>query len=134
MIELKATAELSHQFNDAKGKPLPHPLTTLTVKGELLPAAEVQHHILAALLNESNPPKVDVEFTNVNNVLSFTLTFEHDEDVVEAGRVSHALAVEARNSIPPITVAELKKRKEAAAKAQADAEANAKAEAAKAAK
>ncbi len=120
-IELKATAELDHRYNDAKGKPLPHPITSLVVSGELLPPIPIQHHILAALLDESNPPKVDVEFKNVNVVLTFSVTFEHEDDMVSAGKEAHDLEKEAANCIPPITVKALIERKKQAAAAQAKA-------------
>jgi hypothetical protein len=96
-IELKATADLDHKFNDAKGKALPHPITTLTVKGELLPPIPIQHHILAELLNEKNPPKVSVEFKNVNGVLTFSVVFEHADDVIASGKAAFDAAVEAAN-------------------------------------
>lgn len=120
-IELKATAELSHRYNDAKGKPLPHPITSLVVLGELLPPIPIQHHILASLLDEDNPPKVDVEFKNVNGVLTFSVTFEHEGDVVASGKEAHDLEKEAANYIPPITVEALIERKKQAAAVQAKA-------------
>jgi hypothetical protein len=121
-IELKATAELDHKFNDAAGKPLPHPITTLTIKGELLPPIPIQHHILSELLNEKNPPKVDVQCSNVNGLLTFSVTFEHEDDVIAAGKEAHDLAVEAANFVPPITVEQLVAKKAAAKAAREKAE------------
>ena len=133
-VDLKATATLAHQTNDAKGRPLAHPLTTLVVAGQLIPSQPIEHHVLAALLDESNPPSANVEFKMVNNVLTFSVTFEHDDDILAAGKANHDLAVEAANCIPPITVPQLIARKKAAAEAQAKAEAEAKAKAAEAKK
>jgi hypothetical protein len=118
-MEQKAVVTLDHQLKDAKGKALPHPLTSLTIKGELLPESPIVHHILAALLDEKNPPQVNVEFKNVNNVLTYSVAFEHEDDVVAAGKAAHDLAVEAANA--GIRVDDLVARKKAAADAAAKA-------------
>jgi hypothetical protein len=49
--------------------------TNLTVSGELLPFSEGEHNALVALLDEANPPVVNVEFKNENSVLRYVLSF-----------------------------------------------------------
>lgn len=98
-MELKATAVLDHKLTDENGEALPHPLTSLTVSGELLPMVPIQHHILAALLDPKNPPEVKVKYGNNNGVLSFTLTFSHEDDVVAAGKAAFDAAEAEANKV-----------------------------------
>lgn len=129
-MEQKATVTLDYQtFEIVNGKqrPLPFPLAKLTIDGELLPNNEQVHHILAALLDKSDPPEVLVKFSNKHNVLTYSVTFTHDKDVLAQGAESHRVTLKARDK--NMSVAEVK----AAEKAEANALAKAQAETAKAA-
>jgi hypothetical protein len=120
-LDQKATVTLTHEFKDAKGKPLPHPKTSLVVKSELLPTTPIEHQVLVAMLTGKKAPNVDVEFDNTNNVLSYTLTVDHDDDVLAAGKEQHDLTVAAANA--GLSVPAYVEKLEAAKKAQADADA-----------
>lgn len=56
---------------------------SLKIVGELLPDNPQVHDAAAELLNEADPPTVSVEFTNVNNVLSYSLTFSRSAPTIE---------------------------------------------------
>lgn len=119
----KATVELVHELQDSRGRPLLHPLTRLVIHGELLPDTPLIHHILAALLDKNNPPEYEVNFENKNNVIGYTLTFTHEDDIVGIGKSEHDLHLEAANRTPPISVEALREEKAAQARqAQAASE------------
>lgn len=92
---------------------------TLVITGELLPDSPMVHHILAALLDKKNPPKVNVAFANERNVISYSVTFSHTKNILVAGKSEHDLAVEAENR--GISVADLRLEKARQAQAAADA-------------
>jgi hypothetical protein len=119
-MEQKATVA----FDGQKG--------TLVISGELLPDTPIVHHILAALLNEDDPPKTEVDFKQVNNVFTYSLTFTHDADVLALGKAEHDLHVAAANAKMPVE--DYRAMLIANAKAKAQADAKAAKEAAKAAK
>jgi hypothetical protein len=102
MVEVKAKAE----FDAQTGK--------LTVNIELLPATELVHEMLAALLDEDEAPKVSVEYTNVRDVISSTLTFSSDRDIVKIGKAGLDLKLEARDRGLTIDALVAKKNADAA--------------------
>lgn len=69
----------------------------IVIETELLPPTELQHEMLAALLDEEDKPEVSVEYTNVNNVLSLKLTISHTRDLAKDGHAALQLRIEARN-------------------------------------
>lgn len=109
-MEQKATVSFETQYNDARGKPLPQPSTTLIIQGELLPDSPLVHHMVAALLDRKNPPKVVVRYKNVGNKITYSVGFSHTKNVVAEGAAEHALATRAANMIPPMTVEDLRAR------------------------
>jgi hypothetical protein len=100
---------------------------TLTLTGELVGSSEMEHHILAALLDKKSPPKVSFSFENDKGVLTYKVVLSHTKDILAEGKREHDLHVEARNRRPPMTVEALKEEKAQQAKAKAEAEAKAKA-------
>lgn len=101
---------------DKKGKPSP----SLVITGTLLPASELEHEQLAALLDETDVPEASVEFKNVNNVLQVSVKFTHDRDIAKAGHANLRLRHEARDR--GMTIEDVKADHEAKAKAAEEAE------------
>jgi len=96
----------------------------LVISGTLEPPNEAAHEQLAALLDEENHPEITVEFTNVNDVLSVSLTFEHKKrDIAAHGAAELKLRHQARDKGIPLAThkANLKAEAEAATKAEAEA-------------
>lgn len=69
----------------------------IVIEAELLPPTELQHEMLAALLDEQDKPEVSVEYTNVNNVLKLSLTISHTRDLAKDGQEALKLRKEARD-------------------------------------
>ena len=127
MLDQKATVTITHQLADTKGKPLPYPKTSVVLAGELLPSTPLEHEVLVALLSDKNPPDVDVEFTNTNNVLGYKVTIAHEDDVLAAGAAAHKLNQDA--AAAGLSVADYQAKVAAVEKARIEAEEKAKAEA-----
>lgn len=69
----------------------------IVIETELLPPSELQHEMLAALLDEQDKPEVSVEYTNVNNVLKLSVKISHTRDLAKDGFAALALRKEARD-------------------------------------
>jgi hypothetical protein len=87
----------------------------LVIKGTLLAPSELAHEHLVALLDEENPPAVEVEFKTVRDVVTFQATLKHTKDIATAGHAALKLRHEARDR--GVSVADLKAEKAAAEKA-----------------
>lgn len=107
MIKLNASAEFSPQNR------------SITINGTFLPADELQHYMIAALLDESDSPEVSVDFKKVNDVLTFEFRIVHKADVVAIGKAAFELAVAARDA--NTTVPQFIEAQEAGKRAQAAA-------------
>ena len=88
-MEQKASVSFDTQYLDADKKPLPQPLTTLTIAGELMPDSPMVHYMLAALLDKDAPPKVEVRFKNEANRITYAVVFSHPKNVVAEGLEAH---------------------------------------------
>jgi hypothetical protein len=69
----------------------------IVIETELLPPSELQHEMLAALLDENDKPDVSVEYTNIGNVLRLSVTVSHSRDLAKDGFAALALRKEARD-------------------------------------
>lgn len=65
------------------------------IEMELLPPTELQHEMLAALLDEQDKPEVSVEYTNINNIMRVNLKISHTRDLAKDGFAALALRKEA---------------------------------------
>lgn len=71
--------------------------SSLSIEMQLLPANELMHEMLAALLDEQEKPEVSVEYTNVRDVISAKLVFSSKRNIVKIGKDGLDLRQRARD-------------------------------------